>query len=224
MELKPLPSGMKDIVLEQFVEFNNKYKRIKDIHDLEDSNEDKRFISEVDYLKEMYCHYARIDSSSIDESNTELLIEVIKAASVLEMEMYREICEINACNVLELEFQFINRTWVIQSPITIDKPQSINVEQFDLAQSFALILTDFHEGKGEALYDLCALYFRPKGSEFEGLKKEVVSLMKCLPLHMAFCVKKYVEDTLQVYGLLLKQTKIGNDDNQSTSDECSPKG
>jgi hypothetical protein len=75
--------------------------------------------------------------------------------------------------------------------------------EFEITQDLALIYSDLQDGKNEALYHLCAAFFRKENegytSELVDNEGERVRLMKNLPLNYALCVHDYIKDTISIY-------------------------
>lgn len=215
MEILKLPTSLRQITLEQWVQWDEVYgkKLAKKAMSIPVEHEDELMLFNYELNLKYYCHYT---NTSLEELNyfldgkPEFKIEVIKVVCESQMMIFREMCELKENSIPE-QFSFNDSKWSIVPPVKVQKPEYLTIKEFDLSQAIALIFSELQGGNSQALYELCAAYLRPNGFPFAGTKKQEIELMKSLPLHIALCVKRYVEETFVVYSM------IGRDVNATTS-------
>lgn len=93
-------------------------------------------------------------------------------------------------------FELFGSNYSIKSPLP--ETDKLNEEQFKVVQEISLVFADLLDGNNGAMYELCAVYLQKEGEGYN-VSKEKIELMKDLPLDIAMCVKKFVEDSIKFY-------------------------
>lgn len=200
MELKVLPQHLSEITLEQYVGWNETYGNAL----LQAANKLKTDDDKLLFQTEFYSkHYAWYYATSYEEvyaalnNGTDFYIEMLKVSAESLMSISRELTELQEVDVINALFGWQDIFWKIKPPVDITDETKVTLGQFDKVQDVALLLSDIQDGDTTALYELCELYLVPA----EGQVKVPVDMHK-LPLNIAKCVQKYLQDTVNLYKLL----------------------
>lgn len=198
------PTKLSEITLRKWVEFYHQYgreheTRWNEIEAMPDGQEkaDARMLLDIDQALQTYSFYSGVPVEELSDKVKEVYIEQGTAFISLKQE--------ESALTYSGVYEWRGEKWAIQPLYT--GTGKMTYAQFQISQDLALILSDFQDGKIEAIYYLCAAYFRKVGeaytSDFGSLGNERAVLMEQLPLNYAMRVKKYTEDSINIY----KQSK-----------------
>lgn len=201
MEIKQLPKRLQDITLEKWVGWHTAYgdallKKAELV-----SGDDAMLLFETEFAIKHYAWYS--DTSLVDVEAAayrevdSCVVEIVKEASLSQASLFRDMLNMGQLNLVESEFVFDKKVWRIVPPLNIADYKSLTIPEFERSQDVALVLSDLQDGKYEALYELCTLYLQSD-------KKYIptIDYAKSLPLSIALCVKRYVEETIYLYNSL----------------------
>lgn len=210
MELIELPKSLNSINLKQYVEWNVLYGNDLLNKTKKQLSDGEMILFEVELLTKHYCYYSNTPLKTIEElifSKNEFINEILKESSISQAIIFREMCDLKNIDLLNSEFEFNKQIWKIKPPFYINNQKDITLEQFELIQDIALIFSDLEDGNTKAFYELCALYLHAEDATNDHSKDYKVELMKTLPLRIALCVKKYIEETISLYKVFSKPIK-----------------
>lgn len=196
-----IPDHLKDISLSQWIGFYNQYgreldKRYAYIQGMPEGPDraDAYLLYEVDLAIQHYSYYSGVPLLEVMEMSP---MDVVVQMNTILIHLKMEESELD----YHVLFDFNNEWYRIQPVIEVS--DKLTNEQFEKTQSVALIYSDLQDGKQEALYNLCAAFLRKENEPFSDSlvddAGERVELMKSLPLNIALCVEKYIQDTITVY-------------------------
>lgn len=203
MEIKQLPKKLQDITLEKWVGWHTAYGnalvgKAASIHS-EDS--DAMLLFETEFSLKHYAWYsdtplAEVEAAAYRDVDS-CVIEIVKEASISQASLFRDMVNLGMINLVESEFVFDNKVCRIVPPLNVTDYKALTIPEFERSQDVALVLSDLQDGKYEALYELCTLYLQSD-------KKYIptIDYAKSLPLSIALCVKRYVEETIYLYNSL----------------------
>lgn len=178
------PTKLKDITLGRWVDYYNRHG-----HPVPTGDDTADYVYD---LVNRWCYYTGKPQPTQEE-----LPDVLREQAYADTVLNKEKDELNYNDT----FLWKDAVWKIAPVVTYTGKMSR--EDFEVSQDIALIFSDLQDGKEEALFNLCAAYMRKEGepyhSDLVDDRNERVELMKELPLHMALCVKAYVEYYIDVY-------------------------
>jgi len=182
--MKPTPTKLKDITLSQWVGYLNAFPVPENTGD-----ETADFVYN---LLNRWMYYTGNSQPTQDE-----LVNVLKEQSIADALLSAEKESLNYHDT----YIWDNAVWKIQ-PV-IQTTGKLTREEFEITQDIALIYSDMQDGSNEALYHLCAAYFRKEGepytSDLVDNDGDRIALMKTLPLNLALCVHNYARDFIYLY-------------------------
>ena len=182
--MKPTPTKLKDITLSQWVGYLNQFGIPENTGD-----ETADFVYN---LLNRWMYYTGNPQPSQDE-----LVNVLKEQSIADALMKAEQLALNYNDT----YIWNDAIWRIQ-PL-INNTGKLTRAEFEITQDLALIYSDMQDGKNEALYHLCAAFFRQEGepytSELVDDDGDRIALIKTLPLNLALCVHDYTKDCIDIY-------------------------
>lgn len=208
MEIKTLPLHLSEITLEQYIGWNNTYgqellKKSKRL----DTEDAKLLFQDEFYTK----HYAWFSSTPWEEvrdlmpDNIDTFIDVLKMSAESLMCIQRELIDIQEIDVVNSLWGWNDYFWKIQPPVVVEDESKVTLAEFEKVQDVALILSDLQDGRIEALLELCATYLVLAVGDKPVIELDYTGkceMMKQLPLNIAKCVQKYIQDTVNLYKLL----------------------
>ena len=204
MELKQLPQSLSDITLEKWVGWHEEYGAGLLAKTKGQMSDDELLLFEVDFHSKNYAYYTDTELEEVIAAKADI-IEIVKASAIFQAQLFSEMQIIGHKDLVNAEFDFVGWKWKIQSPVSVANQSEVTIKEFDVIQEVSLLLVNLQEGELQSLYKLCELYLHPISGKGELLPLE--RQMKTLPLSIALCVKKYVEDTINLYHALVNDRK-----------------
>ena len=209
MELKSLPKSLHDITLEQWVNWNIQYGKDLAVKAKAEKTADETMLYWDEFYSKYYSFYANTpleDVLAVLVDSPDLYTGIIKEAALTQAVLYREMQALKNLDLVNTEFDYLGFKWKIQSPVNVVNPKELTVEEFEQSQHTALIFADLQDGVTSAIYELCSAYI--VSTEGDKLTSDII---KPLPLYIALCVKRYVEETINLY------TALANDREHNTT-------
>lgn len=208
MEIKQLPKTLHDITLEEWIRWQDMYGRDLLKRAKKKKSEDEALLFDTEFYLKHYAYYsntllAEVEAACYGEDTQ--VVEVVKESALSQAMLFREMVDLQLVDLVNTEFSFDGYIWRIKPPFVIDTTKELTIEQFERSQDIALIFSDLQDGKFEALLDLCAEYLQTINKDIP-----TIDYMKSLPLSIALCVKKYVEDTINLYKTLTHAVREPN--------------
>lgn len=204
MEVKKLPLHLSEITLGKFIGWNNTYGQqlLKDSARLK-TEDDKMLFQDEFYTK----HYAWFSDTPYEaiydlvKVDVDAYVEVLKVSAESLMSMQRELIDLQEVDVINGLWGWNDVYWKIKPPVVIEDETKVTLAQFDKVQDVALILSDLQDGRMEALAELCEMYLVMADGQTLDPMHEPFDMMQ-LPLSIAKCVQKYMQDTVNLYKLM----------------------
>lgn len=208
MEILELPKSLKDITLQKWVEWNMTYgtnllNRAKKVYS-DKSSDEVKLLFEAEFMIKHYAWYSNTDLSIVEAACyndiDSQIVEITKESTLSQAMLFREMCEIGSLDLLNTQFKWEDKQWIIVPPLKVADTNTITLAEFERSQDIAMIFSDLQDGDFSALYELCRAYLQT----IDGVIIADVEAIKLVPLSIALAVKKYVEDTINLFKALTR--------------------
>lgn len=199
MELKGLPTKLNEITLEKWIGWESTYGRYMKRDAPKKMTHDEQLLFNSDFYTKHYAWYSDSDYEEIKATlatDPDFYIEVMKVSAESLILLFGEMKFIDNVDLVNAVFEFNGNAWQIKPPVEVIDSAKLTVAEFEISQDVALIMSDLQDGKDEALIELCSMYLH---EILPPDVKVVHSDFRLLPLGIALCVKKYVQDTINLY-------------------------